>query len=86
VNRSTTSRGLVLSVPTDHSEVLTETSEDISLWELITPIARSQFICWVENVKPKKPIHWRHITNITNTNVTIIIPSKFLLLSSSLKK
>ncbi len=48
------SGGLVHELPTDLIKALKETSETTSLWEAITPIARNEFICWVENAKQDK--------------------------------
>lgn len=45
------SGGLVHELPADLSGALTETSEVAALWESLTPIARNEFICWVEDAK-----------------------------------
>jgi hypothetical protein len=45
------SGGLVHKLPADLIEVLTETAEVTGLWEALTPIARNEFICWVEDAK-----------------------------------
>jgi len=51
---STISGGLAHTSPADLAKALSETNEITSLWEKITPIARNEFICWVENAKQDK--------------------------------
>lgn len=48
------SDGLVHIVPADLVKALTETKSITSLWESLTPIARNEFICWVEDAKQVK--------------------------------
>jgi uncharacterized protein YdeI (YjbR/CyaY-like superfamily) len=48
------SGGLVHELPTDLVDALTETTEVSNLWEELTPIARNEFICWVEDAKQNK--------------------------------
>ena len=48
------SGGLVHELPADLVNELTETNEITSLWEHLTPIARNEFICWVEDAKQEK--------------------------------
>jgi hypothetical protein len=48
------SGGLVHELPTDLVNALTERKEVTSLWEHLTPIARNEFICWVEDAKLEK--------------------------------
>lgn len=43
--------GLVHELPADLLGALTRTKEVSSLWENLTPIARNEFICWVEDAK-----------------------------------
>ena len=45
------SGGLVHDLPTDLVKALTEAKEITDLWENLTPIARNEFICWVEDAK-----------------------------------
>lgn len=49
--KSELSGGLVHELPTDLIDALTSTSEIKDLWESLTPIARNEFICWVEDAK-----------------------------------
>jgi hypothetical protein len=45
------SGGLVHEIPADLINALTETSNIIGIWESLTPIARNEFICWIEDAK-----------------------------------
>lgn len=48
------SGGLVHEVTEDLVSALTETEEIMTLWEKLTPIARNEFICWIESAKQDK--------------------------------
>ncbi len=48
------SGGLVHEQPADLLNALTETKQIASLWQNLTPIARNEFICWVEDAKQEK--------------------------------
>jgi len=48
------SGGLVHKLPADLIKALTQTRETASLWESLTPIARNEFICWVEDARQEK--------------------------------
>ena len=43
--------GVVHDLPSDLRSALVATSRALSAWEDITPLARNEFICWVENAK-----------------------------------
>jgi hypothetical protein len=43
--------GVVHKLPNDLKKALTADSKVLALWENITPLARNEFICWVENAK-----------------------------------
>jgi hypothetical protein len=45
------SPGLVHKVPPDLASALTGRHEVASLWEALTPIARNEFLCWIEDAK-----------------------------------
>jgi uncharacterized protein YdeI (YjbR/CyaY-like superfamily) len=45
------SQGVVHKVPEDMRNALTSSPEVLAAWEDITPIARNEFICWVEEAK-----------------------------------
>jgi hypothetical protein len=43
--------GTIHKLPVDLRKALASNSEALSLWEDITPLARNEWICWVENAK-----------------------------------
>lgn len=43
--------GVVHTIPSDLRESLIADSKALPLWEDITPLARNEWICWVENAK-----------------------------------
>lgn len=45
------SDGGVHKLPADLREALAAEPKVLELWEDITPLARNEFICWVENAK-----------------------------------
>src|SRR5688572_2556749 len=45
------SGGTVHKMPTDLRKALLADSKVLALWEDITPLARNEYICWVENAK-----------------------------------
>lgn len=45
------SEGTVHKLPTDLRKSLLSDKKVLELWEDITPLARNEFICWVENAK-----------------------------------
>ena len=48
------SGGIVHEIPVDLANVLIETKKVAGIWESLTPIARNEFICWVEDAKQEK--------------------------------
>jgi len=48
------SDGLVHKMPDDLAEAIHESNQVAKLWEAITPIARNEFLCWVEDAKQDK--------------------------------
>lgn len=50
----TISGGLVHEIPEDLIRAITETTDVTTLWESLTPIARNEFICWIEDAKQEK--------------------------------
>lgn len=46
--------GLVHKMPADLNEALSQTKKITGLWESLTPIARNEFICWIEDAKQEK--------------------------------
>ncbi|HSE60730.1 MAG TPA: YdeI/OmpD-associated family protein [Candidatus Saccharimonadales bacterium] len=45
------SEGTVHRMPADLRKALVADAKVLALWEDITPLARNEFICWVENAK-----------------------------------
>ncbi len=54
------SGGTVHKLPDDLRKVLRSSSKSLAAWEDITPLARNEWICWVESVK-KQETHDHHI-------------------------
>lgn len=48
------SSGLVHKVPKDLKKELIKSDDTIFLWEALTPIARNEFLCWIDNTKQEK--------------------------------
>lgn len=48
------SGGLVHEIPVDLSNTLNKSKQAPDLWESLTPIARNEFICWIEDAKQDK--------------------------------
>ena len=46
-----TSGGVVHELPGDLREALVGSPKALEAWEDITPLARNEFICWVEDAK-----------------------------------
>ncbi|MGE5541011.1 MAG: YdeI/OmpD-associated family protein [Bacillota bacterium] len=47
----TLSEGVVHKMPADLRKALMSDKAAVSAWEDITPLARNEWICWVESVK-----------------------------------
>lgn len=45
------STGVVHDIPNDLSQTLLADDEALGYWEDITPLARNEWICWVEDAK-----------------------------------
>lgn len=46
--------GLVHKVPTDFQKALSSNTKALAAWEDITPIARNEWICWIESAKKQE--------------------------------
>ena len=46
--------GVVHELPADLREALMTSSTALDAWHDITPLARNEFICWVEDAKQQK--------------------------------
>lgn len=47
----TISNGTVHTLPTDLKKAFQNDNNALSRWEDITPLARNEFICWIEDAK-----------------------------------
>ena len=46
--------GVVHKLPTDLRSALLASADALAAWKDITPLARNEFICWVEDAKQQK--------------------------------
>lgn len=46
--------GVVHPIPADLRKILTADGAALARWEEITPLARNEWICWVENAKKQE--------------------------------
>ena len=46
--------GVVHRLPSDLRETLASSETALAAWKDITPLARNEFICWVEDAKQQK--------------------------------
>lgn len=51
MKREKISAGTAHKLPSDLKAALLKNGKVLALWEDITPLARNEFICWVENAK-----------------------------------
>ena len=47
--------GVVHDLPEDLNDALERDREALATWEDITPLARNEWICWVESAKRSRP-------------------------------
>jgi hypothetical protein len=47
----TLDEGVVHKLPNDLRQSILSDAKVVSLWQGLTPLARNEFICWVENAK-----------------------------------
>lgn len=57
------SQGTVHKVPIDLRKVLMADEKTLAQWEDLTPLARNEWICWVESVK-KPETRKKHIERV----------------------
>jgi uncharacterized protein YdeI (YjbR/CyaY-like superfamily) len=48
------SSGTIHKLPLDLKKALASTGNSLEAWETITPLARNEFICWVEDAKKQE--------------------------------
>jgi len=58
------SGGTAHKLPSDLRKALTSSKKALSAWEDITPLARNEWICWVQSVK-KKETRAEHVERAT---------------------
>ena len=63
MNKKEIAGGVVHSLPPDLQKALTGSTDALSAWEDITPLARNEWICWVTSVK-KSETRENHIKRI----------------------
>ena len=51
MNKGEISGGVVHKIPTDLKNALISKPEALTTWEDITPLARNEWICWIESAK-----------------------------------
>ena len=51
MSRKQISHGVVHEVPEDFRKALTSDPQTLAAWEDITPLARNEWICWIESAK-----------------------------------
>lgn len=54
MSSQTISGGTAHKLPNDFKKALTSSKTALEAWEDITPLARNEFICWVEDAKQEK--------------------------------
>ncbi len=59
------SGGIAHTVPADLRRALTSDKEVLAQWEDLTPLARNEWICWVESVK-KTETREEHIERLSS--------------------
>lgn len=62
------SAGVVHKLPPDLKKALLTTPASVEAWEDITPLARNEFICWIEDAK--KPETRAHRIERTRNELT----------------
>jgi uncharacterized protein YdeI (YjbR/CyaY-like superfamily) len=62
MNKKTLSGGVVHELPSDLRIALIANPEALATWEIITSLARNEWICWIESAKKQetrvKRIEW----------------------------
>lgn len=65
MSKKSISAGVVHSLPEDLEKTLVDDSAVLERWEDITPLARNEWICWVEDAK-KPETRQRRIERVNN--------------------
>jgi uncharacterized protein YdeI (YjbR/CyaY-like superfamily) len=51
LSKKTISGGVVHDLPADLKKALASDAKALATWESISPLARNEWICWIESVK-----------------------------------
>lgn len=51
IEKNKISAGVIHKVPLDLKEAIASTREILGLWNDLTPLARNEWICWIESAK-----------------------------------
>lgn len=54
MSSTTIAEGVVHTVPQDMRKALKSSPSSLTTWNSITPLARNEWICWVESVKKQE--------------------------------
>ena len=54
MNKKGIPKGEAHRMPTDVQKALTATPKALAVWESITPLARNEWICWIEFAKKQE--------------------------------
>ena len=54
MNRKIISSGVVHSITPNIHQLLTSKPNVLEIWESITPLARNEWICWIESAKKQE--------------------------------
>ncbi|RDX36350.1 hypothetical protein DZA50_04600 [Kangiella sp. HD9-110m-PIT-SAG07] len=65
MSKPSLSEGVVHSLPKDLKTSITNDRSVVEIWENITPLARNEWICWVENAK-KVETRQRRIARVSS--------------------
>ncbi len=65
MNKENISGGVVHELPSDLKKALSSDKEALAKWESLTPLARNEWICWVEYVK-KEETRKEHVKRTTS--------------------
>ncbi len=52
------SNGVAHKVPIDLKRALAANKKALTVWEYITPLARNEWLCWIESVKKSETREW----------------------------
>ena len=59
MSKQAVAAGVVHDIPADLRKLLTGDSTVLALWNDITPLARNEWLCWIEDAKKPETRHKR---------------------------